>query len=153
FFAFKVPQPIPAAIVQRPERPLWQIVSGFQTVPREYIEHAATVGHVLAPALEMRVGHGSALASSFAATYVQQSVRSVAGPWRFALAHHPQSIELLRAIKSGLDRLYARDTEKNARAATGSLSVPFDFDPDYDPISPWVDLGHLPEDALEFRPD
>jgi receptor-binding and translocation channel-forming TcA subunit of Tc toxin/ABC toxin-like protein/neuraminidase-like protein len=119
---------------------------GNQIAPREYVDRARDGA---APAFQL----GTLMAAQFAAVSTNYQTTSTTSPWRFALAHHPQSIELLRAVRAGLDRLYQRATESNSRAATGSLTIPFNFDPDYDPIAPWVDISHLPVDELEFKPD
>lgn len=153
FFAFKVPPTLLPVTLRIEEVPSYRITNAFQTTPREYVDRAATVGYVVAPSLVNRVGHGSAIAMSFVSSYVNRTIGSLSVPWRFALAHHPQTIELLRAVRAGLDHLYNRETQNDSRAATGSLSVPFEFDPDYDAVPPWVDIAHLPVDALEFLPD
>jgi hypothetical protein len=93
------------------------------------------------------------MAGSLAASAANAAIGGTGGAWRFALAHHPQTIELLRAARAGLDRLYTRETQDDSRAATGSLTIPFEFDPDYDAVAPWVDIAHLPVDELEFKPD
>ena len=153
FFAFKVPPNPPPVTLRIEEKASYRISNAFQTAPREYVDRAASVGYVVAPSLVNRVAHGSAIAMSFGASYVNHTIGNLFVPWRFALAHHPQTIELLRAVKAGLDRLYNRETQNDSRAATGSLSIPFDFDPDYDAVPPWVYMQDLPVDALEFRPD
>ncbi len=97
--------------------------------------------------------YGFLLANSIAATRKNDAVLAAESPWRFALAHHPQTIEILRAVRAGLDRLYDRRTQDDPRAATGSLKEPFKFKNDYEPVSPWVDTSALPQDELEFRPE
>lgn len=153
FFAFKVPPALPPVTLQIEEKPSYRITNAFQTVPREHVDRAASVGYLVSASLVKRVAHGSALAMSVASSYVNRTIGNLSVPWRFALAHHPQSIELLRATKAGLDHLYKRETQNDSRAATGSLSIPFDFDSDYDAVPPWVDMAHLPIDELEFLPD
>ncbi|RDH93994.1 MAG: hypothetical protein DIZ77_03495 [endosymbiont of Seepiophila jonesi] len=106
-----------------------------------------------APAVTPTLGFGNALANQFGSMITNSEIAGAGAAWRFALAHHPQTIELLRAVKAGLDRLYKRETQSDSRAATGSMTVPFDFKPDYYPLEPWVDMDSLPEDELEFKPD
>jgi hypothetical protein len=147
----------------------------FQSAPREHVARAAaataggdvtrTTGtyavlrlantsQAMANApLDPGVAFGMGVAARLATSTRNALVSARTGAWRFGLAHHPQTIELLRAVRAGLPHLYDRDTEVDARAATGSLTVPFVFDADYDPIVPWVDIAHLPVDELEFKVD
>jgi hypothetical protein len=166
FFAFKDPDPLPPVSLRVDNKAGWRISNAFQTSPREHVdritedldrawENPDRAGDTASWGLAMvaRVGHGAALANNLAASVANSLIVSTGTAWRFALAHHPQTIELLRAAKAGLDRLYNRETQNDSRAATGSLSVPFDFDPDYGPDKRWVDTDNLPEDELEFQPD
>jgi receptor-binding and translocation channel-forming TcA subunit of Tc toxin/neuraminidase-like protein/ABC toxin-like protein len=164
FFAFKEMVPLPPVSVRagkdlqlyyaapRSQGISVEVSSAFQTTPREYVTVAGG-STPLAPTTMQRVGYGAVLSDRFAGSIANFLATSSGIGWRFALAHHPQSIELLRAVNAGLDHLYTRETQNNARAATGSMTVPFDFDQDYDPVMPWVDLAHLPKDELEFKVD
>jgi hypothetical protein len=185
FFALKVPEPLPAAVLNLDGRLKASTSAtlyagyagrvGYVAIPRDHLAIAtarSAEDFAQAPA-SLQLGSGLKAGGSFAlrgaarapidyamplaARLVAPALnfRQLGGvaPWRFALAHHPQSIELLRAIAVGMTRLYTRETEADPRAATSSLTIPFDFKADYQPDPSWVDVNHLPVDALEFKVD
>jgi hypothetical protein len=76
---------------------------------------------------------------------------SSTGAWYFALAHHPHTIELLRAARAGLPKLFHRELQVDPRENTSSLTQPLDFE-SYGPRAAWI-VKPYPKDELQFTAD